>query len=77
MTPSAALQIVVTLLIVFLLSIPVGRYLAAIVMDWKTWFDPVFDRIDNAIYFLIGRKATRQAMNWRAYTCHMLATSIA
>jgi len=76
MTASAALQIVITLLVVFLLSIPVGRYLAAIVMDRRTWFDPVLDRIDNAIYFLIGREATRRPMNWKAYTFHMLATNL-
>jgi len=51
------LQIGLVLLIVFLLSIPVGRYLSDIVMDRKTWFDRVFDRVDNAIYFLIGREA--------------------
>ena len=70
------LQIALVLLVVFLLSIPVGRYLAAIVMDRKTWLDPVFDRGDNAIYALIGREATRQPMNWKAYTFHMLATNL-
>jgi K+-transporting ATPase A subunit len=75
MTAQMWLQIGLVLLIVFLLGIPVGRYLAAIVMDRKTWFDPVFDRIDNAIYLLISRKATRQPMNWKSYTFHMLATN--
>jgi potassium-transporting ATPase potassium-binding subunit len=76
MNALSTLQIVVTLLIVFLLSIPVGRYLAAIVMDRKTWFDWLIDPIDEALYFLIGRQATRQAMNWKAYTFHMLATNL-
>ena len=70
------LQIALVLLIVFLLSIPVGGYLAAIVMDRKTWLDPVFDRVDNAIYLLIGRAATSQPMNWKVYTLHMLATNL-
>jgi potassium-transporting ATPase potassium-binding subunit len=70
------LQIGVTLLIVFLLSIPVGRYLAAVVMERKTLLDPIFDRLDNAIYPLIGRRAAAMPMNWRAYTFHMLATNL-
>jgi K+-transporting ATPase ATPase A chain len=72
----AWLQIGVILLIVFLLSIPVGRYLANIVMDRRTWLDPVFDPIDNALYFLIGRTATARPMDWKAYTFHMLATNL-
>ncbi len=70
------LQIALVLLIVFLLSIPVGRYLAAIVMDRKTWLDPVLDRVDNGIYRLIGRDSTSRPMNWKAYTVHMLATNL-
>ncbi len=70
------LQIALVLLIVFLLSIPVGRYLAAIVMDQKTWLDPVLDRVDNGIYRLIGRGSTSRPMNWKAYTVHMLATNL-
>jgi potassium-transporting ATPase potassium-binding subunit len=48
----AWLQIGLVLLTIFLLSIPVGRYLANIVMDRSTSLDPVFDPIDNALYFL-------------------------
>jgi K+-transporting ATPase ATPase A chain len=76
MSMQSWLQIGLVLLIVFLLSIPAGRYLAAIVMDRKTWIDPIFDRIDNVIYLLIGREATRRPMNWKAYTFHMLATNL-
>src|SRR5271165_1812571 len=71
------LQIGTTVLIVFVLSIPVGRYLCAIVMGWRTPFDRVLDPIDNAIYWLIGRSAASRAMDWRAYTLHMLATNLA
>ena len=74
-TPSW-MQIGITLLIVFLLSIPVGRYLASVVMERRMRFDPFFDRIDNAIYALIGRRAASMPMNWRAYTFHMLATNL-
>ena len=76
MTMQSWLQVGVTLAVIFLLSIPVGRYLAAIVTERKTWLDPVFDPIDAAIYRLIGQGAARQPMNWKAYTCHMLATNL-
>jgi len=64
------------LLIVFLLSIPVGRYLASVVMERNTLFDPLFDRIDNAIYALVGRWAASIPMNRRAYTFHLLAANM-
>jgi potassium-transporting ATPase potassium-binding subunit len=72
----AWLQIGLVLLTIFLLSIPVGRYLANIVMDRRTWLDPIFDPIDNALYFLIGRTAVRRPMNWKAYTFHMLMANL-
>ena len=57
MTSQGWLQIGLTLLIGFLISIPVGRYLARIV-TWtaKPSLDRLFDPIDNAIYLLIGRR---------------------
>jgi K+-transporting ATPase ATPase A chain len=70
------LQIGSVLLTIFLLSIPVGRYLADIVMDRKTWLDPVFDPIDNGLYFLVGRTAASRPMDWKAYTFHMLAANL-
>src|SRR5271169_1737571 len=76
MTVQMWLQIGIVLLIVFLLSILVGRYLADIVMDRKTRLDRVFDPVDDAIYFLIGRNAASQPMNWKVYTLHMLATNL-
>jgi K+-transporting ATPase ATPase A chain len=72
----AWLQIVLTLFAIFLLSIPVGRYMARVFMGRNTIFDRFFDPIDNAIYFLIGRKVKSQPMTWKAYTIHMLATNM-
>ncbi len=76
MTWQSWLQIGLTLLIGFLISIPVGRYLAAVVTEGKTVFDRVFNPIDAFIYLLIGRQTCRQAMDWKAYTLHMLATNL-
>src|SRR5271165_5918165 len=70
------LQVTLTLLIVVALSVPAGRYLATITMDRRSRFDPLFDPIDNAIYWLIGRRAATQPMNWKTYTCHVLATNL-
>ena len=70
------LQIALTLLIAFLISIPVGRYLAKIFTDQRTLVDPLFDPIDNFLYRLIGRKAVTQPMNWKLYTVHMLVTNM-
>ena len=42
----------------------------------KTVFDRLFDPIDNFIYLLIGRRICAQAMDWKAYTLHMLATNL-
>jgi len=76
MTAQSWLQVAVVLLAVGLLSVPVGRYLASIVLDYKTRADVLFDPIDDAIYRLIGRKAASRPMNWKAYTLHMLATNL-
>jgi K+-transporting ATPase A subunit len=57
------LQIGIVLLSIFVLSIPVGRYLADVVMDRTTPLDRIFDPIDTAIYFAIGRQATRCQMD--------------
>src|SRR5271157_5818181 len=71
----AWLQIPLTLLIAALISIPVGSYLARVVTDRRTFLDPVFDPFDNLFYWLIGRRACTQPMNWKSYTAHMLATN--
>ena len=76
MTSQGWLQIGLTLLIGFLISIPVGRYLATVVTGRKTVVDRLFDPIDNFIYLLIGRRICGQAMDWKAYTLHMLATNL-
>ena len=54
----SSLQIALTLLIVVVLSVPSGRYLATIMMDRHSRLDPLFDPIDNAIYWLIERSSS-------------------
>src|SRR5664279_2152578 len=76
MTSQGWLQIGLTLLIGLLISVPVGRYLARVVTDRKTPLDRLFDPLDNFIYLLIGRRICGQAMDWKSYTLHMLATNL-
>ena len=76
MTSHGWLQIGSTLLMGLLISIPVGGYLARVVTERSTPLDRVFDPIDNFIYLLIGRRICGQAMDWKAYTLHMLATNL-
>jgi potassium-transporting ATPase potassium-binding subunit len=64
------------LLSIFLLSIPVGRYLANTMMERRTWLDPVLDPLDDFLYFLIGRNAVTRPMDWKAYTFHLLAANL-
>jgi K+-transporting ATPase ATPase A chain len=75
MTSQGWLQIGLTLLIGFLISISVGGYLARMATGRNTSLDRLFDPIDNGIYLLIGRRICAQAMDWKAYTLHMLATN--
>ena len=70
------LQVAVTLLIGFLISIPTGRYLAKVVTGGRTVVDRVVDPFDNFLYALIGRRVCAQAMDWKSYTLHMLATNL-
>ena len=76
MTAQAYLQMAITLLIAFLISVPAGRYLGRVFMDRKTLLDPVFDPIDDFIYRLTGRELASMPMNWKTYTLHMLATNL-
>ena len=50
--------------------------MARVVTGQRTWLDRIINPIDNAIYFLIGRRTASQAMDWRAYTVHMLMTNM-
>lgn len=69
-------QIILTLLLIFLLAIPVGRYLARVFTDRKTMLDRFFDPVDNVIFRLVGRTACSRPMDWRTYTIHMLVTNL-
>jgi len=66
-------QIIVTLALYLVLVIPMGTYLYHIAAGEKTFADPVFNRVDNAIYKVC--LITREGMNWKQYTLHLLMTN--
>ena len=70
------LQLVLTLIIYLILVIPVGRYLYHIAAGKHTFADPVFDRVDGAIYKLSGVNP-HQGMNWKQYAMAMVGTNAA
>ena len=70
------LQLVLTLIIYLILVIPVGRYLYQIAAGKHTFTDPVFDRVDGAIYKLSGINP-HQGMNWKQYAMALVGTNAA
>ena len=68
------LQLVLTLIIYLIIVIPVGRYLYHIAAGKRTFADPVFDRVDGAIYKL-GGVDPRSGMNWKQYALALIGTN--
>ena len=67
------LQIIVILAVFAALIIPTGKYLYHIAAGQHTAADPVFDRLDNAIYRVCS--IDKKEMNWKQYAAAMLATN--
>ena len=65
------LQLVLTCIIYLILVIPVGRYVYHIAAGKHTFADPVFDRLDGAIYKIGGVRA-QKGMNWKQYTLSLI-----
>ena len=53
---------------------PLGTYIYHIATNKKTFADPVFDRVDNAIYKVCGVDMNRQ-MNWKQYAVALVVTN--
>lgn len=68
------LQLVLTLTIYLVLVIPVGRYVYHIAAGKHTFADPLFDRVDGAIYKL-GGVHPHKGMNWKQYTLALVGTN--
>lgn len=68
------LQIVLTILVYLILVIPVGVYVYHIAAGKRTFADPVFNRIDGAIYKVSGIHP-EQGMNWKTYALALIGTN--
>ena len=68
------LQLVLTWIIYLILVIPVGRYVYHIASGKHTFADPLFDRVDGAIYKLGGVNPNK-GMNWKQYTLALVGTN--
>lgn len=68
------LQIILTLAIYVAIVIPVGTYLYHIAVKSHTFADPVFDRVDGAIYRVCGVDENKP-MNWKKYALALVLTN--
>lgn len=75
MTFNGILQIVVYLIILTLLTKPVGVYLMRVYEGERTFLDPVLKPVERAVYWLTRVDATRE-MNWKQYGVAMLLFSL-
>lgn len=67
------LQMAIILIIFVLLCIPAGKYLYKVAEHEKTFGDPVFDKIDNIIYKIVG--ITKEEMTWKQYIIALISSN--
>jgi K+-transporting ATPase ATPase A chain len=67
------LQIILILAIFVALIIPTGKYLYHIAVGQQTFADPVFNRLDDAVYRVCG--IDKREMSWKQYALAMIATN--
>jgi len=71
---NAVLQVGIFFLIVTLVSVPLGLYMARVFAEEKTFLDPVMRPVERAIYRLCGVHPATE-MTWGEYTIAMLLFS--
>lgn len=64
------LQIICTLLVFLVIIFPIGKYVYHISTHKKTFADPLFDRVDNALYKIL--KIDTSNMRWKKYALTLL-----
>lgn len=68
------LQVTLTLALFVIIIFPLGTYMYHIATNKKTFADPVFDRVDNAIYKVCGVDMNHE-MNWKQYAVALIVTN--
>ena len=74
MTAIGWLQAIAFFAIILALTKPLGLYLARVFEGERTWFSPLLEPVERAIYRLCGVRADEE-MSWVVYALSMLAFS--
>ena len=72
MNPMGLVQIVFYLVLLILLAIPLGSFMARVFQGKRTMLDILARPLERLVYRLAGVDAD-QEMNWRQYTVALLA----
>ena len=75
MTVNGWLQILFFLLAVFLVTMPLGRFMARVFMRQRTWLDPLMRPLERLVYRLTGVHETHE-MRWTEYAVSILLFSV-
>src|SRR5499426_3684338 len=75
MTLNGWLQILFFLLAIFLVTRPLGSFMARVFARQKTWLDPVMRPIERLVYRLTGDDEARE-MRWTEYAVALLLFSV-
>ena len=74
MTANGWLQILVFLLVVFLVTKPLGGFMARVFSRERTWLDPVMRPVERILYRLTGVDESHE-MDWKEYAVALLLFS--
>ncbi len=74
MTANGWLQILFLLLVVFLITKPLGTFMARVFSRERTWLDPVMRPIERILYKLTGVDDTHE-MDWKEYALALILFS--
>jgi K+-transporting ATPase ATPase A chain len=69
------LAVVLTVAIAIATSIPVGRYIARVFTDQKTWLDPVFVPIERLVLRLSWIDPA-ESQDWKAYSFSLIVSNV-
>src|SRR5262245_60873239 len=75
MTLNGWLQILFFLLVVLLVTPPLGAYMARVFSRQRTWLDPIVRPLERLVYRLTGVDETHQ-MRWTEYSVALLLFSV-
>ncbi len=72
---SEILGVVLMFILLFLLAIPLGKYMAKVFQFQSTWLDRIFNPLDQLI-FKIARIRVKEEMNWKQHLTALLTINL-